>query len=85
MERSGPVEAAVRAAGYVSEDEEEEEGSSIEEEEDDDLYLPAQDTIGHEDETVPPSYSQPQKGSSLEFGPNGYLVSSSPSSLGSSE
>lgn len=41
MERSGPVEAAVRSAGYVSEDEEEltegeeeeEEGSSVEEEE----------------------------------------------------
>jgi hypothetical protein len=32
MERSGPVAAVVRAAGYISEDEEEEEGSSIEEE-----------------------------------------------------
>ncbi|KAK6969348.1 PH domain-containing protein [Favolaschia claudopus] len=42
MERSGPVAAATRAAGYVSEDEEEEgetddEGSSVEEEEDGDL------------------------------------------------
>jgi hypothetical protein len=33
MERSGPVAAVVRAAGYNSEDEEEEEGSSVEEEE----------------------------------------------------
>lgn len=79
MERSGPVEAAVRAAGYMSEEEEdEEEGSSIEEEEDEDgdLYLPAQDGVEHDDEAVPPSYSQPQKGSGLEFGQNGYLVSS---------
>src|SRR5690242_15831860 len=39
MDRSGPVPAAVRAAGYISEDEddeEEEDGSSVEEEEDDD-------------------------------------------------
>ncbi|EJD06740.1 uncharacterized protein FOMMEDRAFT_75599 [Fomitiporia mediterranea MF3/22] len=78
MERRGPVEAAVRAAGYVSEEEDEvEEGSSVEEEEDEDgdLYLPAQDNIENEDEAVPPSYSQPPKGSSLEFGQNGYLVS----------
>ncbi|KAL5525859.1 hypothetical protein ACEPAG_7196 [Sanghuangporus baumii] len=76
MERSGPVEAAVRAAGYVSEDEEEEEeGSSVEEEEEEegDLYHPAQDTVAQEDETVPPSYSQPQKGSAPELGPSGYL------------
>ncbi|KAG6880576.1 hypothetical protein C0992_003512, partial [Termitomyces sp. T32_za158] len=33
MERSGPVAAAVRAAGYTSEDDDElEEGSSVEEE-----------------------------------------------------
>lgn len=76
MLRSGPVEAAVRAAGYVSEEEEEEEeGSSIEEEEEGDLYHPAQDNVTQEDETVPPSYSQPQKGSALELGPSGYLVS----------
>ncbi|KAJ6622223.1 hypothetical protein B0H10DRAFT_2162837 [Mycena sp. CBHHK59/15] len=35
MERSGPVAAAVRAAGYVSEEEETDEGSSVEEEEED--------------------------------------------------
>lgn len=77
MERSGPVEAAVRAAGYLSEEEEEEEeGSSVEEEQDDDgdLYLPAQDEIAHDEEAVPPSYSHPEKGSGLEFGPNGYLT-----------
>ncbi|KAL4062193.1 hypothetical protein J3A83DRAFT_4322666 [Scleroderma citrinum] len=33
MERGGPVQAAVRSAGYVSEEEEEEEGSSVEERE----------------------------------------------------
>ncbi|KAG6894325.1 hypothetical protein C0992_006582 [Termitomyces sp. T32_za158] len=36
MERSGPVAAAIRAAGYMSKDEEgEEEGSSVEEEPED--------------------------------------------------
>ncbi|KAH8118154.1 hypothetical protein DFH11DRAFT_1503741 [Phellopilus nigrolimitatus] len=81
MERSGPVEAAVRAAGYVSEEEEEEEeGSSVEEEEeaveeDGDLYLPAQDGTGNDNESVPPSYSQQNKGHGLEFGSSGYLVS----------
>ncbi|KAI5116664.1 hypothetical protein M0805_000813, partial [Coniferiporia weirii] len=78
MERSGPVEAAVRAAGYVSEEEDEEEGSSVEEEaedEDGDLYLPAQDGMDHDDEQVPPSYSQPQpqKGANYQFGQSGYL------------
>src|ERR1700761_954424 len=34
QDRSGPVHAAVRAAGYLSEDEDEEEGSSIEEDDD---------------------------------------------------
>jgi hypothetical protein len=60
MERSGPVAAAVRAAGYVSEEEDEEdEGSSVEEEEDhedEDLYEQAQEDVG------PPSYSHPSKG-----------------------
>ena len=78
MERSGPVAAAVRAAGYLSEDEDEEEGSSVEEEEHDEdvgeMYHPAQDTIEHEEETVPPSYTQ-HKNAGYDFGPNGYLVS----------
>lgn len=53
MERSGPVAAAVRSAGYVSESEEEyedEDGSSIEEEEDE-VYDEARE------EALPPSYS----------------------------
>ncbi|KAF8173181.1 hypothetical protein K438DRAFT_1850657 [Mycena galopus ATCC 62051] len=71
MERSGPVAAAVRAAGYVSDEEEDgegtdEEGSSIEEEEDDGLeYADA--------EGGPPSYTNPRH--SMEMGANGYPVS----------
>lgn len=60
MERSGPVAAAVRAAGYTSEDEgetegEDGEGSSVEEErdeEDEDMYAEARDG----QETEPPEY-----------------------------
>ena len=66
VERSGPVAAAVRSAGYVSEEEEEltdEEGSSMEEE---------QDVRDHD--TIPPSYTGTRHG--LEMGPNGYPVSS---------
>jgi hypothetical protein len=75
MERSGPVAAVVRAAGYVSEEEEEEEeGSSVEEEEgegvgadegegdEDDLYQEAGEDVH------PPSY--PDKHDSA----NGYPV-----------
>lgn len=59
MERSGPVAAAVRSAGYVSEEEDEEdEGSSVEEEDDEDEELYEQ---AHED-LNPPSYSHPSKG-----------------------
>jgi hypothetical protein len=67
MERSGPVEAAVRAAGYVSEsdeeleDDEEEEGSSIEEEEDEQYELADENTQDVGDELEPPSYTQPEK------------------------
>ena len=70
MERSGPIAAAVRSAGYVSEDEDEgeDEGSSVEEEDDDDLY-----GHGHED-INPPSYSHPEKDSGIEIGPSGYVV-----------
>jgi len=76
MERSGPVAAVVRAAGYVSEEEEEEEGSSVEEEEEEEargdegeaeedgeeLYEEAGEDL------QPPSY--PEKP-----GQNGYPVS----------
>lgn len=79
IERSGPVEAAVRAAGYLSEEDDEEEGSSVEEEEEEenDMFYPAEDgTEQGDDDAVPPSYSQ-QHGNgvkTLSFGPNGYLV-----------
>ena len=76
MERSGPIHAAVRAAGYMSEDTEgEEEGSSFEEDVDGEVFHNAHDTApvvdeGHE--TVPPSYSNHGR---EEHGPNGYPVS----------
>lgn len=77
MERSGPVHAAVRSAGYVSEEDEElesDEGSSVEEEreeeEDEGLY---QDAVVDADEGEgPPGYNHPN---GIEIGPNGYAVS----------
>jgi len=75
MERSGPVAAAVRQAGYVSEDEEEEEGSSFEEEQDEDedaRYVA--NSRGHHDEDVP-AYSQPHRDSGIQIGEHGYAVS----------
>ncbi len=82
MERSGPVAAAVRAAGYLSEEEEdEEEGSSVEEEADEvdadgELYLPAQDNLGQDEESHPPSYTQQHKEgiTAHDYGANGYQV-----------
>lgn len=82
MERSGPVHAAVRSAGYVSEEEDEgsEEGSSVEEEEDeedeeedeeDGLYQDAEVNPEYEG---PPSYSHPIKAGGMEMGANGYPV-----------
>jgi hypothetical protein len=60
MERSGPIAAAVRSAGYASESEElSEEGSSIEEEEEE-VYNEAR-------EEIPPSYVHKE--------PAGYPVS----------
>lgn len=80
IDRSGPVAAAVRSAGYASEDEEEEEeGSSIEEEEDEEeesRYVVAQDHMAHE---VVPAYTVPAKDSGIEIGPNGFAVSCSTS------
>lgn len=75
MERSGPVHAAVRSAGYVSEEEEElsDEGSSVEEDEEDEgLY---QDAGADEERGSPPRYSHPGKGSAVDLGANGYPVS----------
>ncbi|EJD49586.1 hypothetical protein AURDEDRAFT_112445 [Auricularia subglabra TFB-10046 SS5] len=70
VDRSGPVQAAVRSAGYRSEDEEitDEEGSSIEEEGD----LGPASYDGHE--AVPPSYSGFRHANGQEVGPNGYLL-----------
>ncbi|KAG6902087.1 hypothetical protein C0995_004438 [Termitomyces sp. Mi166 len=76
MERSGPVAAAVRAAGYVSEDEdeeeEEEEGSSVEEEEQE---QDEQETYEQAREELP-SYTRPplEKTHGVEIGPNGYAI-----------
>ncbi|KAJ7644189.1 hypothetical protein FB45DRAFT_784043 [Roridomyces roridus] len=66
MERSGPVAAAVRSAGYVSEEEEsgDEEGSSVEEEDDDEDGLEYADA-------EPPSYSNPH---GMEMGANGFPI-----------
>jgi hypothetical protein len=77
MERSGPVHAAVRSAGYVSEEEEvSDEGSSVEEEEEEEeeegLY---QDAVVDEDGESPPGYTHPVKANGIEMGPNGYAVS----------
>ena len=76
LERSGPVEAAVRSAGYISGGEEEEEeeeegeaGSSVEEEgEGVDEYQDAQE----EQRAPPPGYAQ--GGGVMEMGPHGYPV-----------
>ena len=78
LERSGPVAAAVRAAGYLSEEEEgedEEEGSSIEEErhegdEEDEGVLPPgayRDLHEVDDATEPPSYRGHPHGSDLGY------------------
>jgi hypothetical protein len=75
MERSGPVAAAVRAAGYVSEDEdgeETDEGSSVEEE-DDGLEYADEEGEGHA-HGRPPSYSTPLHAHAMEMGANGYPV-----------
>ncbi|KAG8906328.1 hypothetical protein FRB99_007108 [Tulasnella sp. 403] len=80
MERSGPVAAAVRQAGYVSEEEvsEQEDGSSLdaaEGEDNDGHYIMHQGNgvNGHHDEPVP-SYSQPRGDSSIRLGEYGYAV-----------
>ncbi|KAF7311306.1 PH domain-containing protein [Mycena kentingensis (nom. inval.)] len=80
MERSGPVAAAVRAAGYVSEEEGSEEGSSVEEEEEDGLeYADAEDMGTGHGHGRPPSYSMPQ---ALVMGANGYPIDKKPNGGG---
>ncbi|RPD69733.1 hypothetical protein L226DRAFT_539559 [Lentinus tigrinus ALCF2SS1-7] len=84
MERSGPVAAAVRAAGYTSDDEgveeTEDEGSSVEEEqqqdeEDDAVYVEARDMADEDDAAGPPEYSgHGTAARDAEYGANGYPV-----------
>ncbi|KAG6816612.1 hypothetical protein H0H87_004618 [Tephrocybe sp. NHM501043] len=89
MERSGPVEAAVRAIGYASESDEEEgeeerdeedEGSSVEEEEHDEHenegqdYEQAGEEHEHDRELELPGYAKGTGGSGVEIGPNGYAI-----------
>jgi len=90
LERSGPIAAAVRAVGYLSEEEEGEEegGSSVEEERheagDDESTLPpgTYSTLPPgayrdvDDDTEPPSYRGHSHGMEL-----GYLVRDCVSSL----
>ncbi|CAL1715902.1 unnamed protein product [Somion occarium] len=79
IERSGPVAAAVRAAGYTSEDEgeegEEEEGSSVEEEregDEEELYVEAREIAAESGgETEPPEYEHHREGT-------GYLSDKKP-------
>ncbi|KAK7441839.1 hypothetical protein VKT23_016500 [Stygiomarasmius scandens] len=77
IERSGPVEAAVRAAGYVSEEEDEietDEGSSVEEEEDEEED---DEELYEEAEDGPPSYSHNHTVPG-GVGENGYPVDKKP-------
>jgi len=82
VDRSGPVEAAVKSAGYNSEDYEDEEeegegvqtadegeaeGSSVEEEVDHHVDNTFEDT-------APPGYTHPDKHYPIEIGPNGYAI-----------
>lgn len=82
LERSGPIAAAVRAVGYLSEEEEgdEEGGSSVEEEQheadEDEVTLPPGAYRDDDDDTEPPSYRGHSHGMEL-----GYLVRDCVSSL----
>ncbi|KAG1820831.1 uncharacterized protein BJ212DRAFT_1335757 [Suillus subaureus] len=87
MDRGGPVEAAVRSAGYISDEEDEEEdGSSIEEdqedEDDDDLYEDADAVVDdEEDHKDPPSYSNPARNSLNGTHQSGYAPDKRASSM----
>ncbi|KAF8224385.1 hypothetical protein L208DRAFT_1444669 [Tricholoma matsutake] len=75
MERSGPVAAVVRAAGYVSEEEEEEEeGSSVEEEEEADPNVDVDDLYEEAGEDLPGGYLEKhdvEKKEKVRVYPNG--------------
>lgn len=85
VDRTGPVEAAVRAAGYTSDDVESQEGSSVEEEhEEEPRGREGRDGTGLtrryslHDEAVPAyaslGYTNGKRASGIEIGPNGYAV-----------
>lgn len=68
IERNGPVEAAVRAAGYQSEEEEGEfDGSSVEEEVDEGYHEAVE-------APAPLEYSYEKGYQGAELGPHGYAV-----------
>jgi len=88
FDRSGPVPAAVRAAGYVSESEEEEEdGSSVEEESEEEevedhryhQHAAPQQQYAQEEQpaqrySATPAYEVPAEGSGIQTDPAGYAV-----------
>ncbi len=80
MERDGPVAQAVRSVGYRSDEEDEDEdedGSSVEEEEEEREHGVVElGGVAHtEQHEGVPAYTQPAKGSGIEVGQNGYVVS----------
>ncbi|KAG1822100.1 hypothetical protein EV424DRAFT_1511522 [Suillus variegatus] len=89
MDRGGPVEAAVRSAGYISDEEDEEDGSSVEQdqedEDEDDQYEDADaDAVvddDEEDHKTPPSYSNPAKNSFNGTHQDGYAPDKRASSI----
>ena len=81
VERTGPVEAAVRSVGYASEEEEEDEGETGDEGEhgemiDEGSSVEEEVDQAYEDaeEHAPPGYTNPEKHYPVEIGPNGYAV-----------
>ncbi|KAG1811070.1 hypothetical protein EV424DRAFT_1542614 [Suillus variegatus] len=86
MDRGGPVEAAFRSAGYISDEEDEEDGSSVEQdqedEDEDDLYEDADAVVDdEEDHKTPPSYSNPTKNSFNGTHQGGYALDKRASSM----
>jgi hypothetical protein len=88
MDRGGPVEAAVRSAGYISdEDDEEEDGSSVEgdqeDEDEDDLYEDADAVVDDEEEDhkASSSYSNPARNSFNGTHQSGYAPDERTSSV----
>ncbi|KAG2097992.1 uncharacterized protein F5147DRAFT_816264 [Suillus discolor] len=80
------IEAAVRSAGYVSDEEDEEDGSSIEQdqedEDEDNLYEDADAVVDdEEDHKTSPSYSNPTKNSFNGTHQDGYALDKRASSM----